>query len=188
MAYRVLIVDDSPAMRTFVRRVIELSGFELSACFEASHGAEALELLKKRVGGRDSDRYQHAGGGWRGVAATLWPRTNCCVDSGRSSFRPTPLSSASAGCLRWGPAATLPSHFSRRISRSNLERALGVPVTEPLFRQRLLLRRRKYWRRCSSFHRRKGPGAAVALRKPPLWRGWTSKEIRRVNSLCRLIA
>jgi chemotaxis response regulator CheB len=29
MAYRVLIVDDSPAMRTFVRRVIDLSGFEL---------------------------------------------------------------------------------------------------------------------------------------------------------------
>jgi two-component system chemotaxis response regulator CheY len=46
MAYRVLIVDDSPAMRTFVRRVIELSGFELSACFEASDGGEALDLLR----------------------------------------------------------------------------------------------------------------------------------------------
>ena len=47
MAYRVLIVDDSPAMRSFVRRVIELSGFELSACFEASNGREALELLRR---------------------------------------------------------------------------------------------------------------------------------------------
>ena len=46
MAYRVLITDDSPAMRSFVRRVIELSGFELSACFEAGDGAEALEVLK----------------------------------------------------------------------------------------------------------------------------------------------
>ena len=46
MAYRVLIVDDSPAMRTFVRRVIDLSGFELSECFEASNGQEALDLLK----------------------------------------------------------------------------------------------------------------------------------------------
>jgi len=46
MAYRVLIVDDSPAMRTFVRRVIDLSGFELSECFEASNGTEALELLR----------------------------------------------------------------------------------------------------------------------------------------------
>jgi len=46
MAYRVLIVDDSPAMRTFVRRVIYLSGFELSDCFEASNGAEALQVLR----------------------------------------------------------------------------------------------------------------------------------------------
>ena len=46
MAYRVLIVDDSPAMRTFVRRVIDLSGFELSECFEASNGGEALDLLR----------------------------------------------------------------------------------------------------------------------------------------------
>jgi two-component system chemotaxis response regulator CheY len=47
MAYRVLIVDDSPAMRTFVRRVIELSGFEMSNCFEASNGGEALEVLRR---------------------------------------------------------------------------------------------------------------------------------------------
>jgi two-component system, chemotaxis family, chemotaxis protein CheY len=47
MAYRLLIVDDSPAMRTFVRRVIALSGFDLAACFEASNGQEALELLGK---------------------------------------------------------------------------------------------------------------------------------------------
>jgi len=47
MAYRVLIVDDSPAMRSFVRRVLELSGFELSTCFEASNGQEALDLLRQ---------------------------------------------------------------------------------------------------------------------------------------------
>lgn len=45
MSYRVLIADDSPAMRSFVRRVLELSGFELSACFEAGDGAEALTIL-----------------------------------------------------------------------------------------------------------------------------------------------
>ena len=45
MAYRVLIADDSPVMRAFVRRVIELSGFELSECFEANNGEEALALL-----------------------------------------------------------------------------------------------------------------------------------------------
>lgn len=47
MSYRVLIVDDSPAMRSFVRRVMQLSGFELSACLEASNGQEALDLLRE---------------------------------------------------------------------------------------------------------------------------------------------
>jgi two-component system chemotaxis response regulator CheY len=47
MAYRVLIVDDSPAMRAFVRRVIDLSGFDLAACFEAADGQEALDLLRQ---------------------------------------------------------------------------------------------------------------------------------------------
>jgi len=46
MAYRVLIVDDSPAMRAFVRRVIQFSGFDLAACYEASNGQEALDLLR----------------------------------------------------------------------------------------------------------------------------------------------
>ncbi len=48
MGYRVLIVDDSPAMRSFVRRIINLSGFEVSACYEASHGGEALEILRQQ--------------------------------------------------------------------------------------------------------------------------------------------
>lgn len=47
MAYRILIVDDSPAMRAFVRRVIDLSGFELSTCLEASNGIEALDCLRR---------------------------------------------------------------------------------------------------------------------------------------------
>ena len=46
MAYRVLIVDDSPAMRAFVRRVIEMSGFDLIACFEAGDGRDALQVLR----------------------------------------------------------------------------------------------------------------------------------------------
>jgi two-component system, chemotaxis family, chemotaxis protein CheY len=47
MAYRVLIVDDSAAMRTFVRRVIDLSGFELAQCYEAGNGSDALRLLRR---------------------------------------------------------------------------------------------------------------------------------------------
>jgi two-component system, chemotaxis family, chemotaxis protein CheY len=46
MAYRVLIVDDSPAMRAFVRRVMEVSGFDLAGCLEASNGVQALEILQ----------------------------------------------------------------------------------------------------------------------------------------------
>ncbi|MGP8245268.1 MAG: response regulator [Bryobacteraceae bacterium] len=45
MAYRVLIVDDSPAMRAFVRRVISLSGVDVADCFEAGNGREALAVL-----------------------------------------------------------------------------------------------------------------------------------------------
>jgi two-component system chemotaxis response regulator CheY len=47
MAYRVLLVDDSPAMRSFIRRVMVLSGFDLDVCVEAGDGAEALERLRQ---------------------------------------------------------------------------------------------------------------------------------------------
>jgi len=44
MALNILIVDDSPAMRTFVRRVIQMSGLGVENYFEAANGAEALEI------------------------------------------------------------------------------------------------------------------------------------------------
>jgi two-component system chemotaxis response regulator CheY len=47
MSFRVLIVDDSPAMRGFIRRVLDSSGLELGAAFEAGDGLEALELLAR---------------------------------------------------------------------------------------------------------------------------------------------
>jgi len=47
MAYRILIVDDSPVMRSFVRRVIDLSGFDVATCLEASDGGEALRILAR---------------------------------------------------------------------------------------------------------------------------------------------
>jgi two-component system chemotaxis response regulator CheY len=45
MSYRVLIVDDSPAMRSFIRRVIQISGFDCDLCLEAPNGEEALRVL-----------------------------------------------------------------------------------------------------------------------------------------------
>jgi two-component system, chemotaxis family, chemotaxis protein CheY len=46
MAFNVLLVDDSPAMRSFVRRVLALAGFEVGQCLEAGNGQEALDVLR----------------------------------------------------------------------------------------------------------------------------------------------
>ncbi len=48
MGFRVLIVDDSPAMRSVIRRVMTLSGFELAECLEAGHGGEACRVLREK--------------------------------------------------------------------------------------------------------------------------------------------
>lgn len=45
MAFNVLIVDDSPAMRTFIARVLDVSGFLVGERLEASGGEEALRML-----------------------------------------------------------------------------------------------------------------------------------------------
>jgi two-component system, chemotaxis family, chemotaxis protein CheY len=47
MAFRFMIVDDSPVMRAFIVRVIGSSGFEVAQCMEASNGREALDLLTR---------------------------------------------------------------------------------------------------------------------------------------------
>jgi two-component system chemotaxis response regulator CheY len=44
MALHLLIVDDSPAMRTFVKRVVKLSGFTVDQYLEAGNGVEALQV------------------------------------------------------------------------------------------------------------------------------------------------
>lgn len=48
MAINVLIVDDSPAMRTLIGRVLQLSGLEVGSRFEAGNGHEALQLLENQ--------------------------------------------------------------------------------------------------------------------------------------------
>jgi len=47
MAFDVLIVDDSPAMRGFIGRVLEMSGLDVGGRLEAGNGAEALAVLSK---------------------------------------------------------------------------------------------------------------------------------------------
>ncbi len=45
MALNVLIVDDSEVMRKVIKRVVNLSGFELGEVFEAENGEKALSTL-----------------------------------------------------------------------------------------------------------------------------------------------
>lgn len=45
MTKRLMIVDDSPVMRSFVRRTLQITGLEMESCAEAANGAEALEKL-----------------------------------------------------------------------------------------------------------------------------------------------
>jgi two-component system chemotaxis response regulator CheY len=46
MAFSLMIVDDSAAMRAFIVRVIELTGLDVGVCMQASNGQEALDLLR----------------------------------------------------------------------------------------------------------------------------------------------
>ena len=45
MALRLLIVDDSPVMRSFIRRVVDLSGLEVACYTQAGDGGGALLAL-----------------------------------------------------------------------------------------------------------------------------------------------
>ena len=47
MPLRILIVDDSPAMRRMISRTIALSGLEVADFVEAGDGIEALEVLNR---------------------------------------------------------------------------------------------------------------------------------------------
>jgi two-component system chemotaxis response regulator CheY len=51
MSYRVLVVDDSAAMRGFIRRVLDLSGIEVEEVLEAGDGLAALSILEARCSG-----------------------------------------------------------------------------------------------------------------------------------------
>jgi two-component system, chemotaxis family, chemotaxis protein CheY len=48
MTLNILIVDDSPVMRSFIKRILILSGLEIEGIFEAGNGLEALTSLQAR--------------------------------------------------------------------------------------------------------------------------------------------
>jgi two-component system chemotaxis response regulator CheY len=48
MAFNILIVDDSPAMRRVVRRIVAICGVDVGTCWEAGNGLEALDALRSQ--------------------------------------------------------------------------------------------------------------------------------------------
>jgi len=47
MAFNVLIVDDSSTMRSVIKKIIKVSGFDVGTFLEAGDGVEALEVLQQ---------------------------------------------------------------------------------------------------------------------------------------------
>lgn len=47
MALNIMIVDDSPVMRTFIRKVVGLTGLDVNEFFEAGDGQDALNFLRE---------------------------------------------------------------------------------------------------------------------------------------------
>jgi two-component system, chemotaxis family, chemotaxis protein CheY len=46
MELNILIVDDSPVMRAFIKRVLAMSGLAVAQTLEASDGRQAIDVLK----------------------------------------------------------------------------------------------------------------------------------------------
>lgn len=45
----IMIVDDSPAMRAFIRRTVLIGGLDVGNCLEAGNGKEALDQLGRHL-------------------------------------------------------------------------------------------------------------------------------------------
>jgi two-component system chemotaxis response regulator CheY len=46
MSLRVLVVDDSKAMRAVIKKTLKAAGFPVQTCYEGADGLEALEILR----------------------------------------------------------------------------------------------------------------------------------------------
>jgi len=118
-------VDDSPAMRGMIRRVISLSGLEVSECFEAGDGIEALDLVARE---------------WVDVvlADINMPRMNGeelvrrLSDMGITTSVPVIIISTDGTSLRrarlmeLGAKGYLVKPFAPEMLRDEIERVLGV--------------------------------------------------------------
>jgi two-component system chemotaxis response regulator CheY len=125
MAYRVLIVDDSPSMRAFVRRVMDLSGFEVDACLNAGNGVQGLALLEKQavdiiltdinmpeMNGEDFLRHLEEHDRYRKIPVVV-----ISTDATESRMQ---------RMMQLGAKGYISKPFSPEALRSELERVLGV--------------------------------------------------------------
>jgi len=125
VSYNVMIVDDSPSMRAFVRRVIDLSGFEVGSCLNAANGAEALELLggnaidiiltdinMPQMNGEEFVRKLDEQDRFRSIPVVV-----VSTDSTRNRIR---------RMLELGARGYVVKPFSPEVLRNELERVLGV--------------------------------------------------------------
>lgn len=126
MAYRVLIVDDSPSMRSFIRRVIEISGFDCGLCLEAANGEEALAMLNREwvdliltdinmpgMDGAEFVRRLEADDCLRSIPVLV-----ISTDSSNARIR---------NMLALGVKGYIAKPFTPEALRAELERLLGVP-------------------------------------------------------------
>ena len=76
MAYRILIVDDSPGHESIhAPGHRSVSGFEISASlWRRQMGWRRWSCLRGELSGRDSHRHQHASNGWRRILAATIPK------------------------------------------------------------------------------------------------------------------
>lgn len=124
MAYRVLVVDDSAAMRTFIRRVFDLSGLDVEKLYEASDGQDALALLElEQVDVILTDINMPGMNGEEFIQRL--------AASGRAETTPIIVVSTDATAarrerlLQLGARGYLPKPFAPETLQSEIERVLG---------------------------------------------------------------
>src|SRR5258708_14598551 len=125
MAFHLMIVDDSAAMRAFIVRCIWRSGLDVGICMQASNGQEALDLLRSN---------------WIDIVLTdvNMPVMNgeqfvCCMEQDEM-LRTIPVLVVSTDgsehrvqkMMSLGAKGYVKKPFSPELLRKNMEQLLGV--------------------------------------------------------------
>jgi two-component system, chemotaxis family, chemotaxis protein CheY len=123
----VLIVDDSPVMRNFVRRVMRLAGFDEAEYLEASDGGDGLRRVQSthvdlvltdinmpNMNGEEFLAAMHADEALRGIPAVV-------ISTDATHHRKARLTAL-------GARGYIAKPFSPEALREEIDRAMGVPL------------------------------------------------------------